>query len=265
MFVLDVLAAEITENLPLEAVLATTAAVVIASVVLAFRNKKCSGGAVLVRPGEDGVFKVSSQWGLRLVCISDTHNHHRKMQVPDGDVLIHAGDFTQFGKAEHAEDFNQWLGELPHPHKVVIFGNHENNAPWNKLAAEMLTNAVFLRNAGHCLDTGLQMYGTDFFWSVKGTNPYFDVIPSGIDILIAHNPAHGCTDGSGHTRGCPALLETIRRLKPTLVVSGHLHAGHGVARLQHSPQHCTVCVNAANCGSGKEERKLVHGPIVIDI
>ena len=46
-------------------------------------------------------------------------------QVPDGDILIHAGDFTQFGKEEHAEDFNRWLGEQPHKTKLVVLGNHE--------------------------------------------------------------------------------------------------------------------------------------------
>ncbi|CAJ1445439.1 unnamed protein product, partial [Effrenium voratum] len=45
--------------------------------------------------------------GLRLVVVSDTHNFHHKLKLPDGDVLIHAGDFTQYGKEEHAHDFNQ--------------------------------------------------------------------------------------------------------------------------------------------------------------
>lgn len=49
--------------------------------------------------------------GLRVVCVSDTHNAHRDLQLPAGDVLIHAGDFTQFGKEEHASDFNDWLGD----------------------------------------------------------------------------------------------------------------------------------------------------------
>ena len=54
---------------------------------------------------------VPPQCGLRVVCVSDTHNAHRDLQLPAGDVLIHAGDFTQFGKEEHASDFNDWLGD----------------------------------------------------------------------------------------------------------------------------------------------------------
>ena len=34
---------------------------------------------------------------MRFVCTSDTHNQTDKcnFHIPDGDVLIHAGDFTQ--------------------------------------------------------------------------------------------------------------------------------------------------------------------------
>ena len=33
--------------------------------------------------------------GVLIVCISDTHNQHRDLKdMPAGDILIHAGDFT---------------------------------------------------------------------------------------------------------------------------------------------------------------------------
>ena len=49
---------------------------------------------------------------VRIVCISDTHGQHTKLSVPDGDVLVHAGDFTAFGdRPKEVVDFNQWLGE----------------------------------------------------------------------------------------------------------------------------------------------------------
>jgi predicted phosphodiesterase len=34
----------------------------------------------------------------RIVCISDTHGLHRKVAVPGGDLLIHAGDFMRTGR-----------------------------------------------------------------------------------------------------------------------------------------------------------------------
>merc|ERR550514_130323 len=105
--------------------------------------------------------------GITCVLISDTHGHHRKLTIPPGDVLIHAGDFTAFGREEHARDFNAWLGTLPHKHKIVVFGNHESNAEWSKRTAELLSNATFLCNEEVSLPFGermLRVHGTDFFW-----------------------------------------------------------------------------------------------------
>jgi hypothetical protein len=31
---------------------------------------------------------------MAIVCISDTHELHREVEVPAGDLLIHAGDFS---------------------------------------------------------------------------------------------------------------------------------------------------------------------------
>lgn len=44
---------------------------------------------------------------MRLVCISDTHSLHRRMSdIPDGDIMIHAGDSLGQGTLENIEDFN---------------------------------------------------------------------------------------------------------------------------------------------------------------
>ena len=49
---------------------------------------------------------------IDLVLIADTHELHHEVDVPPGDILIHAGDFTMFSKRLSAiEDFNDWLGE----------------------------------------------------------------------------------------------------------------------------------------------------------
>jgi Predicted phosphohydrolases len=62
---------------------------------------------------------------IKFVCISDTHGLTDQLQVPDGDVLIHAGDFSNTGEPEIVEDFNNFLGKLKHPIKIVIAGNHD--------------------------------------------------------------------------------------------------------------------------------------------
>src|SRR3546814_799299 len=59
-----------------------------------------------------------------LFAAADTHNKHGSVELPEGDVLIHAGDFTTSGKLSQVEDFVAWFSSQPHPHKILIAGNH---------------------------------------------------------------------------------------------------------------------------------------------
>src|SRR5439155_2043850 len=46
----------------------------------------------------------------------DTHGLHRQLEVPPGDLLIHAGDFTFYSKPPSiVSDFDDWLGSLAAP------------------------------------------------------------------------------------------------------------------------------------------------------
>ena len=58
-----------------------------------------------------------------VVCISDTHNS--KPSLPDGDILLHAGDLSQYGLFDEIQPQLDWLNSQPHRHKVVIAGNHD--------------------------------------------------------------------------------------------------------------------------------------------
>jgi 3',5'-cyclic AMP phosphodiesterase CpdA len=59
---------------------------------------------------------------IRIVCISDTHNDDPTGHIPDGDVLVHAGDMTDDGTAEELEKAIGWIRNLPHKLKVIIPG-----------------------------------------------------------------------------------------------------------------------------------------------
>ena len=45
--------------------------------------------------------------------------------LPDGDVLIHAGDYSVFGRYDETKEFLEWFVNQHHPHKIIVFGNHE--------------------------------------------------------------------------------------------------------------------------------------------
>ena len=60
---------------------------------------------------------------MSVVCISDTHNS--RPSLPDGDVILHAGDLSQYGTFNEVQDQLDWLNTQPHQHKIVIAGNHD--------------------------------------------------------------------------------------------------------------------------------------------
>ncbi|CRG88624.1 hypothetical protein PISL3812_05655 [Talaromyces islandicus] len=62
---------------------------------------------------------------IRIVCISDTHTLEWA-DVPDGDLLVHAGDLCNDGSVREIQAAVDWLKRLPHAHKVVIAGNHDS-------------------------------------------------------------------------------------------------------------------------------------------
>ncbi len=56
------------------------------------------------------------QGWTRFVCISDTHS--KTCPLPEGDVLIHAGDLCSWGAVMHLQVTVDWLVSLPHPKKM---------------------------------------------------------------------------------------------------------------------------------------------------
>ena len=52
---------------------------------------------------DDAAYDLDPSSKLRFVCTSDTHNQTDgyNFQIPDGDVLLHAGDFSQVFRETH--------------------------------------------------------------------------------------------------------------------------------------------------------------------
>lgn len=186
---------------------------------------------------------------MRVVFTSDTHEQHYKLAVPDGDVFVHAGDFTMTGGRVWVESFNTWLGTLPHKHKIVIAGNHDRSFdidPMNALAygQERLPNATYLLNTGIEID-GVKFWGSPYtpFFSSDYWKFHYDraegeamwaKIPEGLDVLITHGPASKHLDMTleGVTAGCYDLHKRIGDLikidkAPRYHVFGHIHEAYG--------------------------------------
>ncbi|BCB73496.1 hypothetical protein HMEPL2_38470 [Vreelandella aquamarina] len=210
---------------------------------------------------------------MRLVCVSDTHSLHRRIpQVPDGDVLIHAGDCLGAGTLDNVEDLNDWLGTLPHRHKIVIAGNHDwafQETP--ELAVEALTNAIYLEDSGVIIE-GVRFWGSPWtptfmdwaFMLDRGQSLYnkWQQIPDNTDVLITHGPPKGIGDQVNlsfkcQNVGCVDLLHRLSQLNLTAHVFGHIHEGYG----EHRHGTATL-INASTCTA---RYAPTNPPIVLDL
>jgi len=161
----------------------------------------------------------SENSSIRLVLMSDTHGHHRQVEVADGDLLIHAGDFTFFNGSTFAiRDFNDWLGQLPHRSKVLIPGNHDSGFV-DPAFRELITEARLLINEGTVMQ-GLRIWGspcTPNDWGAFGPGTaqeqgeLYSRIPEDTDILVTHGPPLGILDQSALGGEAPGVRSAANR------------------------------------------------------
>lgn len=208
---------------------------------------------------------------MKICFISDTHNQHKSVKIEKCDIIIHAGDFCNFGKDYEAEEFFNWFSSLNQcQHKVFIPGNHDRVlelAP-KYIASIIPNNIVYLNNKGITIN-GLKLYGTpaqpEFYnWSFNYPETFlynfWNLIPANIDILITHCPPYGIRDPNfkKESVGSPSLLNCVKnRIKPKYHVFGHLHQGYGMEQ-----QDDIIFINAALTN---DNYKLINPPIYIDI
>lgn len=186
---------------------------------------------------------------FRIVALSDTHGYHKQLQVPDGDLLIHAGDLGMRTKAYEVVEFARWFNSLPHPNKIVIAGNHDmacegRNRLWT---CETFAPTIYLDHES-CEVNGYRIFGSPYTSSVYEPSPWFfdyprygerskslwAQIPKNLDILITHGPPYMIRDlvpepnpGEDPHVGDANLLARVRKTLPRLHIFGHIHEGHG--------------------------------------
>ena len=215
------------------------------------------------------VWSTLSPWTpLRIVCLSDTHNRHADLDVPGGDILLHAGDFTGRGTEAEVASFGKFLAGLPHAEKVIVAGNHDFLFESDGARAqELLGEVTYLRDASATV-CGLEVWGSPwqpwfFDWAFNlprgaALAEKWKLVPEAIDILVTHGPPHGILDRTqrGERVGCEELAAALGRIRPALHLFGHIHEDYGTERAGS-----TLAVNGCNCDLGY---RPVNPPVVID-
>ena len=210
----------------------------------------------------------------KIVCLSDTHNCNEQISVPDGDILIHAGDATVRGTRYEVEKFLVWFSSLPHQFKIFVAGNHDWLYETDNDFARLLTakfNIEYLQDSFLEIE-GLKIYGSPwqprfYDWAfnlMRGAEiaGKWKLIPPDTDILITHGPPHGILDEVPNkffieNTGCEELRKKVEEIRPKLHVFGHIHCGYGTTE-----KFGVKFVNASNCDESYEP---TQPPIVVDL
>lgn len=71
------------------------------------------------------------------------------------------------------------------------------------------------------------LYGISAFQHLPSEDVWTEKIPLHIDIILTHDPPRGHLDGCMKS-GSAFLTQEVVRVRPRLVVYGHIHVGHGI-------------------------------------
>jgi len=188
---------------------------------------------------------------MKIVIISDNHKQWLG-DLPQADMLIHAGDACLGGGFKELKEFSKHVKEnYNFKYKLFIPGNHDRCFEENEAQARgILKDWIVMINQGIGIE-GTNFWGSPvtppfenwaFNWEDKERKELWDKIPvsanskGNTNILITHGPPKGIMDTvlkpSGpfmreeHV-GCPFLAERIKHLDIKYHIFGHIHGCHG--------------------------------------
>eukprot|EP01062_Namystynia_karyoxenos_P011883 TRINITY_DN1426_c3_g1_i1.p1 TRINITY_DN1426_c3_g1~~TRINITY_DN1426_c3_g1_i1.p1 ORF type:complete len:639 (+),score=185.29 TRINITY_DN1426_c3_g1_i1:85-1917(+) len=220
---------------------------------------------------------------LRVVCISDTHNEHEGIQLPEGDVLVHSGDCLTESGLRHVlrqkrkdggweeivsvrplgvelfRRFAEWFGRQRFKYKVLVAGNHDLvlQGMGKKAVQGMLDeyakhgSALYLQHEEGRFGP-LRVFGSPYSrWGSHNDaflcdDPDFKDVPEGVHIVVTHKP-NILPKKSGLSEN-KRLSRALHRTGALLHVSGHCHWAHGVYMSEGSRGQIP-CVVASVCDS----------------
>lgn len=231
---------------------------------------------------------------MRVIALSDQHGF--LPDIPPCDLLVVAGDVCpdRFGPFTAAHDpslqkawfdrnVRPWLAAAPATHKLLTWGNHDWCGQAFRFDEDSPTSArptelQILVDEATTVPLGDGAGGHVSVWATPWSNTFmrwafmkrprvleavYGTIPEGIDILVSHQPPFNCGDrtfsvDSGRIEhvGSRELLAAIERVRPKLVICGHVHGGFGRYEHQGIPIYNVSVVD--------EGYRLVNTPTAID-
>ena len=208
---------------------------------------------------------------MKIIAISDTHGKHEAVQLPSGDLLIHAGDISRRGDESEVVAFLDWFSAQPFKHKIFIAGNHDFFFEKNSrevIESIIPSGIIYLNDSGVEIE-GFRVWGSPispffFNWAFNRRRgapirAHWDLIPKDTDILITHGPAFGLFDltESKVRAGCEDLKMVIDLIRPRAHICGHIHEGFGMREVNG-----TIYINASVLNA---RYQLVNPPVEFEL
>lgn len=218
---------------------------------------------------------------IKIAAISDLHGC--LPNIPECDLLLIAGDIcphfcSEFEPVGCENDVNgqaAWLAskfqdwcQIQRERAGAIFGcwgNHDFVGQKHKdivnleliLTARIGTDKLFNYKGLNIWTTPWQLWYHNWAFNAPTNGNLgeeflrerYEQIPDDIDIIVSHGPPFGYGDitRKGQRTGSKALIETIDKVKPKLVITGHLHESYG--QYKHNN---TKIINASLCNINYE-------------
>ena len=209
---------------------------------------------------------------MKIVCISDMHERYGGLDLPEGDILVCTGDFSDHAHSKDVERFNKWgnyiRAEYSFRHRLLVTGNHDRFCLTNPVeAATLLTNWTWLQANTIEIEAKIfhgiswQPWAWDDMWAKTGKRfiPLYAQIPEKIDVLLTHGPPFGIRDQvlNGAFVGDKYLANRVLEVRPQAHIFGHIHEAYG-----RTYQDGIEFINASICNIHGE---LTNAPIILEI
>jgi len=217
---------------------------------------------------------------MKAVIISDTHFRHKELIIPEGDIIIHSGDFGYNDITSH--HFLDWFSSLDFKYRILVAGNHDAffEEAGKKKIKEMCMeyyDTIYLEDEMIEIE-GLKIYGSP--WTVLFRDWHFmkkdeDLeeiwknIPDDTNILITHGPQKGVLDILSHMGkiehlGSSTLANRIAQLKDLKYhIFGHIHGEAGIKEPNEYRDY--VSINASMMYEFNQDTSSLRTPIEIEL
>jgi Icc-related predicted phosphoesterase len=196
---------------------------------------------------------------LKILALSDTHLEFPNVSaLPDADVFLHAGDWTNLGYRHSKAEFEQFLNFLEavknrYPHVLALHGNHDlgiDNSRWQQWGVIPLDGTTWRHECGISFHgvaltpaydkPEMMMVWQHMTMDEAQEEAAWEFEP--VDVVVSHGPPFGYLDRlyGGKRIGSRYAVSYIRQHQPKFFICGHIHEAAGEIML-----HNTRIINTA--------------------